>query len=292
MKENILNIQIDLETLSTNPNAAILSIGCVAYTDEGGRAGEFYKNIDRESSIEAGGDVTQSTVDWWSHPDRKEALNSLNDNQISLSEAIPLLSKWIDLVSGGFDKVNLIANGTQGDINWIINACASVGHENIIEKDKIVVRCHRTMYRIFKQYIFFGRDKNRLGLHNALEDAKNQMNEHLMIIKWRKENPSWTYKHSKLPFYRVEFIESDDLIVLSGTNMKQYSFESQKTSTSYLNSINDFLSKKDMPIMFDAVDGDFNAFKKILSKNGIMPKWKHWNELDYNTYLEELINQK
>lgn len=61
---NATHYVLDLETMGTGPNAAIAAIACVKVA-RGRIAGSFYERIDLESSLQAGGTVTASTVQWW-----------------------------------------------------------------------------------------------------------------------------------------------------------------------------------------------------------------------------------
>ena len=59
---------IDLETLSTNPNATILTVGGVKfdpYTMAEPSQGMYFR-VDVDSQTEMGRDVMQETVNWWS----------------------------------------------------------------------------------------------------------------------------------------------------------------------------------------------------------------------------------
>lgn len=56
-----MNIMVDLETLGTKPNSAILSIGAVAFDDQG-LHDEFYCNVDLISSIACGYEIDADTV--------------------------------------------------------------------------------------------------------------------------------------------------------------------------------------------------------------------------------------
>ena len=59
------HFSIDLETLGTRYNAAILSIGVQQFDIDTGKLGEtFYREIDLDSAIKAG-KVTGSTLAWW-----------------------------------------------------------------------------------------------------------------------------------------------------------------------------------------------------------------------------------
>jgi hypothetical protein len=66
-----MHLMIDLETLSTSPQAAILSIGAVLFDPTGPAptpppsADHFYINVDIDSCIEEGLKIDGSTLLWW-----------------------------------------------------------------------------------------------------------------------------------------------------------------------------------------------------------------------------------
>ncbi|NDD98181.1 MAG: 3'-5' exoribonuclease, partial [Actinobacteria bacterium] len=57
-------VMIDIETLSTQYNAAILSIGAVKW-EESEIVDTFYINVDPKSCKELGLHVEHKTVEWW-----------------------------------------------------------------------------------------------------------------------------------------------------------------------------------------------------------------------------------
>ena len=57
------NIMVDLETMATHPNAAIVAIGAVRFMED--LQDSFYQEVDLQSSIRAGLDVDGATVNWW-----------------------------------------------------------------------------------------------------------------------------------------------------------------------------------------------------------------------------------
>lgn len=60
------DIMLDLETMGTGPDAAILAIGAVAFDPDRGELGEeFYQVVSLESAVACGGTITPSTVLWW-----------------------------------------------------------------------------------------------------------------------------------------------------------------------------------------------------------------------------------
>jgi hypothetical protein len=60
-----MKVMIDIETLSTEHNAVVLSIGAVKFTEEEVTEDTFYRELDRESQ-EADRHVSKRTLEWWS----------------------------------------------------------------------------------------------------------------------------------------------------------------------------------------------------------------------------------
>lgn len=66
------HLMIDLETLSTQPNAAICAIGAVFFEPSNGSLGKrFYQTIDPRSSEKRGAHVSADTALWWLEQDIK-----------------------------------------------------------------------------------------------------------------------------------------------------------------------------------------------------------------------------
>ncbi len=60
------HLMLDLETWGTAPGSALRSIGAVFF-DLDGKTGEtFYRNIDKQSCLDAGLKIDPATVSWWS----------------------------------------------------------------------------------------------------------------------------------------------------------------------------------------------------------------------------------
>jgi len=93
----MIHAMIDLETLSTKPNATILTIGGVkfdAYTRVEPSQG-LYHRIDVDSQVAMGRDVMDETVEWWGQQAedvREEALG--DEDRIDLKYFIKQLNKW------------------------------------------------------------------------------------------------------------------------------------------------------------------------------------------------------
>lgn len=58
------HVMLDLETMGTDTNAAIVAIGAVKFNRDG-IGSTFYRAVDLQSSMDAGSTVTASTIKWW-----------------------------------------------------------------------------------------------------------------------------------------------------------------------------------------------------------------------------------
>ena len=60
------DFMVDIETISTKPNAAIVAIGACEFDMETGETGrEFYTNIKWDSNLNYNRDVDLNTIQWW-----------------------------------------------------------------------------------------------------------------------------------------------------------------------------------------------------------------------------------
>ena len=92
-----MQFSLDLETLSTRPDAAIVSIGCVAFNGDGIHA-TFYEVLE----LDVGGHVDADTCAWWARQPRGAVLEMLQ----SLTS---LGAKEVLNFSGGFDAGHPLA---------------------------------------------------------------------------------------------------------------------------------------------------------------------------------------
>lgn len=161
------NIMLDIETLGSSSNAAIISIGAV-YFDKQGLGKEFYRNIDFDSSLLAGGTVCGETLKWW-FQQNEYARSSLLTNQKPLRDVLIEFREFCD------PEAKMWGNGVGFD-NTILASAYKRLYMNTpwaFYND----RCYRTIKNLFS-----GVELERLGIHhNALDDAKSQAN-HLIAI--------------------------------------------------------------------------------------------------------------
>jgi hypothetical protein len=166
----MLNVMLDLETMSTESNAAICSIGAVKFSLDEGIIDEFYCTVDAADCKKHGLVISADTVRWWSKQP-KEVLEELRWNNVPLQDALTTFSKWYGTKSlptwgcgAGFDNV------------IIENAYKAVGMKR--PWTPWDDRCYRTM----KEVIQIPQKPREGTYHNALDDAKHQANHLIQIL--------------------------------------------------------------------------------------------------------------
>ena len=170
------NIMLDIETMGTGSNAAIIAIGAVKFGDE--TESEFYTPVDLESSLNSGGIVDGSTIKWWSEQ-RKESRTVINDPAaIPLANALLSFSNWL-----AGEKFFVWGNGTDFDNVIVENAYLNCNID--LPWNPFDNLCYRTFKNIFTHI-----NIQKKGIvHNALDDARNQA-QHLIDLIKHSETPN------------------------------------------------------------------------------------------------------
>lgn len=158
------HVMLDLETFSSETNAAIVSIGAVKF-DPNGRFGgliedRFYCVVDATSSEAHGLKLSASTIMWWfgQHEARKSLLES---EPVDLASALDGFAEWF-----GDDKP-VWGNGAGFDNVVLRNAFKVIGRECpwSFRND----RCFRTAKNLVTNGLV---ETPMVGTaHNALDDA-------------------------------------------------------------------------------------------------------------------------
>lgn len=155
------HVMLDLETLGTKPDCAILSIGAIKFSPKG--LGEkFYRVIENPT-----GSIEFKTVKWWMGQS-EEARNAIfysGEPQVKIlhdfllwfykpTDTIEEILLWCH--GAGFDAPILESAFVRNNIN-----CPWKFHQ---------VRCTRTLYMLSGIHP----ERNKETHHNALEDAISQ----------------------------------------------------------------------------------------------------------------------
>lgn len=122
------HVMIDIETLSTEPNAAILSIGACAFDmldKEEDISHTFFKRVSLESNFKHDRHVSSDTLSWWfkQSPEAQEA--TFNGPATSLSAALSDFNLWIHSLNPR--PTHVWAKDPDFDVVIMRSACAAVG---------------------------------------------------------------------------------------------------------------------------------------------------------------------
>jgi len=111
------HVMLDIETLGDKSNSVILSIGAIEFDIESGDYGEqFYEIINIQSCLDAGLQVTGSTITWWMNKS-DEAKRETFKGKDNLTDVLVKFAKFIS-------KKNyyLWSNGVRFDISLLEDA--------------------------------------------------------------------------------------------------------------------------------------------------------------------------
>jgi len=171
------DVMIDLETLGTTPDAAILSIGAVRfdlYSDRIDNEG-FYSSVSIDSNTEHGRRISESTLLWWMQQSA-DAQAVFHEAKTILGGALMDLREWL----GDASELRVWSNGADFDIAMLSHAFQSVLGEDTPWKfyNNRCVRTYKTLPGA-KDVKF-----PKIGTaHRALDDAINQARQVQAIYK-------------------------------------------------------------------------------------------------------------
>jgi hypothetical protein len=162
---------LDTETLSTLPNAVMLSLGAVKF-DENGIKDEFYICIDPVKSKELSHDISLDTLNWWK-AQKPEVLKQAMTDAVSPEEGINKFLEWY-----GPKSIQTFAKGSHFDFPIIESYLRDFSKPYPWKYWD--VKCYRTIMNMVQD---IKPDAEEGDLHNALVDAKVQANHLIKIWK-------------------------------------------------------------------------------------------------------------
>lgn len=169
------HIMLDLETLGTEHDAMIISIGAVAFRFDAAPVPAdrfFYTAVDIFSST---GSISPSTVNWWlKQSDEARAPWTNDEPKLQLSAALQNLYTWMK----SFNDYNIRVWGNGANFDNVILRNALLRHHVPLPWKYTNDRCFRTMKNILPKI-----EATRTGTyHNALDDAIYQVNYLQMAV--------------------------------------------------------------------------------------------------------------
>lgn len=159
------DVMIDLETLATSSDAAILTIGAVKFDPLGvgvEQDNRFYTRVDLDSCHEINLQVSDDTINWWATQSKEAQEEAFNpDNRLHIEDAFQDLYKFC------WGAQRVWSNGAAFDI--VICETVFKRIHRAIPWNFWQVRDVRTMFDL-------GIDPKRpvVTAHNALADAEAQ----------------------------------------------------------------------------------------------------------------------
>ena len=163
-----IHVMLDIETLATTPDAAIISIGAVKFNpnnlDDISDNDKFYCPTTIASNIEMQRAISGSTLEWWASPEQRDAWEEYHKSERQhLLSALDGFAQWF-----GPDSMPVWGNGATFDNVIMRDAFTKAGIR--VPWTYRHDRCHRTMCAQ-ADWLEFKRDGT---YHNALDDAMAQ----------------------------------------------------------------------------------------------------------------------
>lgn len=178
----MIHLMVDLETLSTEPNALVLSIGAVIF-DENLIYDEFYcilnQTQQRRQSYKF--HVSESTVQWWEkqNDEAKKLLTLSRESDVTPEKAKEVFNEFLQRNISFGENFMVWANGADFDLPILKNL-----FNNQVPWNYSNQRCYRTEKRLFTHL--------PVGLqgvkHNALDDARYQAQNLMQHFKLFPQN--------------------------------------------------------------------------------------------------------
>ena len=161
---------LDLETMGTAPNSAIIAIGAVKFNEKE-ITDRFYEIVDISSCIKAGLVIDGDTVLWWLKQS-KEARSEYEKKGKQLVVALEQFTKWMGK--------NPIIWGCGSDFDNVILSSAYQAVSMEVPWKFWNNRCYRTMKSMYTNV----KAPVRKGTyHCAVDDSEYQANHLIEILK-------------------------------------------------------------------------------------------------------------
>ncbi len=171
----MLDVMLDLETMGTQPDAAIVAIGAVEFDLEANQLGRrFYQPVTLDSASELGGTIEPATVIWWMQKSEAARAELWRPDAAHIAQALRDFRLWL----GECDSsVRVWGNGAAFDNVVLRSAYQRTGLDAPWQFRND--RCYRTVRGMFPT----APPMQRLGTHhNALNDAESQALHLLAMI--------------------------------------------------------------------------------------------------------------
>ena len=169
------NLMMDTESMGTNPDAALVALGATFFDEHTGQIGDrFYRSIHLATSVNAGFKIEPAAVLFWlGQPDA--ARNAILFNALPMRDVMQEFSEWV-LARCPQDQVLVWGCSPAFDCIKVEAHCKAVDVQ--VPWRYYNERCYRTI----RERNRVVEEDERVGLHNAADDAIHQA-RHLIKIR-------------------------------------------------------------------------------------------------------------
>lgn len=160
------DLMIDLETLGTDPNTPVISIGAIFF-DIASKTlgGSFYMALDINEQIARGRKPTGDTLKWWLQQ-ADAAKKVFHEKAKPVPEVLNLFNQWFKATN---PKANAWGNGSTFDISIMEDMFKDYKLDKPWSHNKVMD------LRTFRRFCAKGASVKKEGTdHNALDDAISQ----------------------------------------------------------------------------------------------------------------------
>jgi hypothetical protein len=165
MKLPKYSVMVDLETMSTQTNPAILTVAAIHF-DKDNILGDFTANVDLQSCIDVGLTIDAATIIWWMHQ-RAKARKGMFIDPSPIKTVLQAFTEW--LPGTKITPPSIWGNGAVSDCVWLKEAYRACGLEKPWSYKNEM--CYRTVTSLYPDI-----EIARVGVaHNALDDCYNQI---------------------------------------------------------------------------------------------------------------------
>lgn len=163
------DLMIDIETLGTEPNTPVISIGAVFFDIETKKLGpEFYVILDINNQLDRGRKPTGNTIKWWMSQSETAKKIFFDTVETSTNNAMSLI-EFVRFIVKHNPNTNVWGNGCNFDITIMENLLKDYGIETPWTFRNIMD------LRTFRRFKANNKAIKALGTHHmALDDAKSQ----------------------------------------------------------------------------------------------------------------------
>jgi hypothetical protein len=169
-------VMVDLETMGTSFNAAILAVGAV-YFEHGRFNKSFHSNVDLKSSVELGLNIEPETVMWWMGQEHSARLTQ-KENPLPITTVLDAFADWVNWIPNN-ENLEFYGNSASFDLGILGNAY------DLYKKERPWMFWNERCYRTIKNnYYTIQPDPFEGTPHVAVDDAMNQAKHLVKIINF------------------------------------------------------------------------------------------------------------